>query len=484
MTQKQRFQVAVQPTAPAGAPLAALSHDVIASLDGAGRIAWANLAWRRALGWAPEELTGTSFVELLHPDDVAAGRALAGAGEDGFETAVRVRTRSGGSRRMAFAAGAAPAEGVTYVCGRDATQTEELEHELRAAEDRFRAVTEATSTEAILTADARGRITFANAAARSMFGWDAHELLGQPFTMLVPKRHREPHRSRMRRAVRTGEQGVFGESVEVKGVRRDGTEFPIEVSLGSWERGGRRAFTAILRDVTERREMLRDLERSNAELAQFAYVASHDLSEPLRMISSYLQLLRRRHGDELHGEAGEFVGHAIEGATRMRSLIEDLLAYSRSGRSERPLEPVDLDALVASIAATIVSGHTDPRPVIEWSELPTVPGDPAQLAQLLQNLISNGVKFVAPGAVPYVCVTAEREPPAWRLVVDDNGIGIEPRHAERIFGMFQRLHTREAFPGTGIGLAIARKVVESHGGRIWVEPRPEGGTRFAFTLPA
>jgi light-regulated signal transduction histidine kinase (bacteriophytochrome) len=249
-------------------------------------------------------------------------------------------------------------------------------------------------------------------------------------------------------------------------------------------RGAIAGTAAIMRDVTERREMLRDLERSNAELAEFAYVASHDLSEPLRMISSYLQLLRRRHGDELDGEAEEFVGRAIDGATRMRALIEDLLAYSRAGRSERPSEPVDLGALVASVAATIASGASDPPPVIEAGDLPTVPGDPAQLEQLLQNLLSNAVKFVAPGTVPHVTVTAQRDGALWRVAIDDNGIGIEPRHAERIFGMFQRLHTRDAFPGTGIGLAIARKVVDRHDGRIWVEPRPEGGTRFAFTLPA
>jgi PAS domain S-box-containing protein len=470
----------MSPSTPAGAALAALSHDVMAALDPGGRIVWANAAWLRVLGWAPDELPGTPLVDLLHHDDAAAGRALLRGGE----AALRVRTRSGGVRRMAFGATAAPSDGVTYVCGRDASQTQELEHELRAAEDRFRAVTEATTSEAILIADARGRITFANTAACTMFGWEGHELLGQPFTMLVPERHREPHRATLRSSVSSGDPDAFGATVEVKGVRRDGAEFPIEVSLGSWERGGRRMFTAILRDVTERRATLRELERSNAELAEFAYVASHDLSEPLRMVSSYLQLLRRRHGDELSPAADEFVGHAVDGAMRMRALIEDLLAYSRAGRSELPAEPVDLDALVAAIAPTVIAAHAEPRPVIEWGELPTVPGEAAQLAQLLQNLISNGVKFVAAGTVPYVCVTAERDGACWRLAVEDNGIGIELRHAERIFGMFQRLHTREAYPGTGIGLAIARKVVERHGGRIWVECRPAGGTRFAFTLPA
>jgi PAS domain S-box-containing protein len=599
-------------TAPSAPAVAALSQDAVAALDPHGRISWANAAWRRLLGWAPEELAGTALTSLLHPEDEAAGRTLAAVGDTGAEAVLRVRTRSGGLRTMAFAATAAPAEGLTYVSGRDATQTVELEQELRAAEDRFRAVTEATS-EAIVTADARGRITFANAAARSMFGWEAHEMLGQPFTILLPERHRERHRQALRAALASGEQEVFAGSVEIKGLRRDGSEFPIDVSLGTWERAGRRAFTAIVRDVTERRETLRqlelwgaryrtlvanlphvivslydhdlrlvvvegghiaqrglrredlegrlltevmdpeaakefeprmraalagqaqtfeftsrldgivyevhavplhgederlmgavsvardvtalreaqrsledralELERSNAELAEFASVASHDLSEPLRMITSYLQLLRRRHGDRLGGEADAFVGHAIDGAARMRTLIEDLLTYSRAGRSERPSEPVDLAALVRSIADTVAAA-SEPRPTIEWSDLPTVPGEAAQLQQLLQNLISNGVKFVAPGTVPHVRVSAERDGPVWRLTVEDNGIGIEPRHAERIFGMFQRLHTRDAFPGTGIGLAIARKVVERHGGRIWVEPRHGGGTRFRFTLPA
>jgi PAS domain S-box-containing protein len=462
-------------TLAAAPPLAELSHDLMAALDG-GRFVWANTAWLRLLGWEPERLPGMPLVDLVAHDDADACRGLAHGGE----AMLRLRTRAGSLRRMAFSAVAT--EGVTYVCGRDATHTEELEHELRAAEDRFRAVTEATTTEAILTADARGRITYANSAACTMFGWEAHELLGQPFTMLVPERHREPHREQLRGTLAAGQAEEV--LAEIKGVRRDGSEFPIEVSLGSWERAGRRAYTAIVRDVTERRDMLRALERSNAELAEFAYVASHDLSEPLRMISSYLQLLRRRHGAELAPEADEFVGHAVDGAQRMRALIEDLLAYSRAGRSEAPEEPVDLDAMVASIAPTVISAHPEPRPAIEWSELPTVPGEAVQLAQLVQNLLANAVKFVAPDTVPYVLVTAEREGDMWRIAVDDNGIGIEPRHAERIFGMFQRLHTRDAYAGTGIGLAIARKVVERHRGRIWVEPRPEGGTRFAFTLPA
>jgi len=269
-------------------------------------------------------------------------------------------------------------------------------------------------------------------------------------------------------------------------------EFEIEIPHGCYEvhvapLRGEDARTigavAVGRDVSALRqarrsleERARELERSNAELAEFASIASHDLAEPLRTITGYLQLLRRRFGDELSGEADEYVLAAIASADRLRALIDDVLAYSRAGRSERPAEPVDMERVVAAVAESVAAA-------IEWDRLPTVPGEERQLFQLMQNLVSNGVKFVAAGTEPRVRITATRESAEWQFAVDDNGIGIEPGHAERIFGMFQRLHARDSYPGTGIGLAIARKVVEHHGGRIWAEPRPEGGTRMLFTLP-
>jgi PAS domain S-box-containing protein len=589
-------------SAPAMSALAGLSHDLMAAVQPDGRIAWANPAWRRVLGWAEEELSGFAFAELVRSGDVS--QLLA----DCTGTVLDVATRSGGTRRIAFAA--ARADGVTYVCGRDATETEELEQELRAAEDRFRVITEATH-EAILVADGRGRITFANHGATTIFGWEPQELLGQPFTVLVPERFRAGWGTRLEDFLTTGAAVLLGRTLELLGARRNGEEFPMEASLGWWQRGEKGAFMGILRDVSERdatlrelelsraryravvanlpnvivalfnteeqllvmeggqmarrglhradyegrsladaidpaalpaiapavraalagaeqeleyateevryeihvaplrgedgavigavavardvtalREALlsledraRELERSNAELAEFAYVASHDLSEPLRTITGYLQLLRRRHGDTLVQEAKDYVTSAIDSATRLRTLIDDVLAYSRAGRSQRPAERVDTGAIVTAIA-TNVAATREPRPVIECDGLPTVAGEARQLTQLLQNLLSNAIKFVAPGTVPHVRVSAERDGPGWRFAIDDNGIGIDPEDAEQIFGMFQRLHTRDSYPGTGIGLAIARKVVEQHGGRIWAEPRPGGGTRMLFTLPA
>jgi PAS domain S-box-containing protein len=235
-------------------------------------------------------------------------------------------------------------------------------------------------------------------------------------------------------------------------------------------------------DVTEERETVNALERSNAELQQFAYIASHDLSEPLRMVSSYLQLLRRRYRGQLDSEADEFIDYAVDGATRMRGLIEALLAYSRAGRGDEPVT-VEMGRVAADVLRTLAGAIVRSSAQIQIGELPRVVGDRVQLEQLLQNLIGNALKF-RDGDRAHVWVLAE--PAATGMVqvsVADAGIGIEPAHRERVFKMFQRLHDRQAYEGTGIGLAICRKIVERHGGRIWVEDREGGGTVFRFTLP-
>ena len=226
------------------------------------------------------------------------------------------------------------------------------------------------------------------------------------------------------------------------------------------------------------------LERSNAELEQFAYVASHDLQEPLRKVTSYSQMIERRYSGQLDERGEQYIAFAVDGAKRMQALINDLLAFSRVGRVERPRELVDLDELVEQATSVLSLAIEETGATVDvQGDLPAVYGERSLLGLVLQNLISNAIKFVPPGTAPRVRVSAERHDGQWRIAVDDNGIGIEPDQTERIFGMFQRLHSRDAFPGTGIGLAIARKVVEGHGGRIWAEARPEGGTRMAFTLP-
>jgi light-regulated signal transduction histidine kinase (bacteriophytochrome) len=229
------------------------------------------------------------------------------------------------------------------------------------------------------------------------------------------------------------------------------------------------------------RERTAELTRSNELLEEFAYVASHDLQEPLRMVTNFLQLLSERYGDKLDGTGHEFIGFAVGGAERMQKLIQGLLAYSRVGRHGKELAPVSCEAVLEHALTNLHPALAEADARVTHDPLPTVDGDESQLVQLFQNLIGNAIKFRR-GERPRIHVAAEREGESWLFRVGDNGIGIEPQHSTRIFRIFQRLHTREEYPGTGIGLAICKRIVERHHGRIWVESVPGQGSTFCFTI--
>ncbi|HEX2162082.1 MAG TPA: ATP-binding protein, partial [Thermoleophilaceae bacterium] len=241
---------------------------------------------------------------------------------------------------------------------------------------------------------------------------------------------------------------------------------------------------ASLRDAhAQLDEQARDLERSNAELEQFAYVASHDLQEPLRKVASFCQLLEQRYRGQLDDRADQYIDFAVDGAKRMQQLINDLLAFSRVGRTSGDLTPVDLGETVRRALADLDSAVADSGATIEVGELPMVRGDASLLTLVFQNLIGNAIKFRS-DAPPEVRIASEREGDDWVVTCSDNGIGIEPEYAERVFVIFQRLHGKDQYAGTGIGLAMCRKIVEHHGGRIWLDPGAGPGTTFRFTLPA
>jgi signal transduction histidine kinase len=227
-----------------------------------------------------------------------------------------------------------------------------------------------------------------------------------------------------------------------------------------------------------------ELARSNRELEQFAYVASHDLKEPLRKITIYLQLLERRYRDRLDADARQYLGHAVDAAGYMQTLVNDLLAYARLGSRPRPLERTDCAAVFDQALANLAAAVQETKADVSRTALPAVPGDASQLVQLFQNLLDNALKFRQPGQAPVVRVDARRDGDDWLFAVRDKGIGIDSRYAERIFVLFERLHGKGEYPGTGIGLAICKKIVEQHGGRIWVESQPGSGATFWFTLPA
>ena len=226
-----------------------------------------------------------------------------------------------------------------------------------------------------------------------------------------------------------------------------------------------------------------ELSRSNAELEQFAYVASHDLKEPLRMVSCYCQLLQRRFQGRLDATADEFIRFAVEGAGRMQNLIDDLLSYSRVNRKASPLKPVDCAAVLKDALTNLKIAVEQSHAVVTHDPLPTVPAHANQLIQLFQNLISNAIKFRS-SRPPEIHVAVDLQENFWRFAVRDNGIGLDPKFSDRIFVIFQRLHTKAEYPGTGMGLAICKKIVEQHGGRIWVESEPGVGSVFYFSIPA
>lgn len=252
----------------------------------------------------------------------------------------------------------------------------------------------------------------------------------------------------------------------------------------------RQVNASLITEVAERKraeeslkKIMEELERSNKELEQFAYAVSHDLQEPLRTVGSYIDLLAEKYKGKLDQKADKFISYAIDGAARMSSLINDLLAYSRVGTRGKQFAPVEMSSVFKKAEGNLNKAIDEGHAVVTSDRLPQVFGDESQLVQLLQNLIGNAIKFRKKDAPPRIHVSAERKGSEWVFGMHDNGIGIEPGFQERVFTIFQRLHTREEYPGTGIGLAICRRIVERHEGRIWVESKPGEGSTFYFTLP-
>lgn len=336
-----------------------------------------------------------------------------------------------------------------------------------------------SSDDAILTKTPQGVITSWNLGAERLYGYTAEEAIGQPLSLIVPAELAEEE-EHIRKRVFSGDSIVH---LETERVRKDGRRVSVSLTVSPVRDASGKIVSAaaIGRDITESKRAEEALRRSNEDLEQFASAVSHDLSEPLRVIAGFVDLLARRYQGRLDEDADRFIGFTIDGVERMQTLIDELLAYSRARGAAMKLADVDSASLVADVLATLQSQIAARGIRVEVGELPRVRAEPTLLREVFQNLIGNAVKFTA-GELPRVRIAASHERDGWRFDVEDNGPGVDPQHAERVFAIFQRLHGREV-PGSGMGLAIAKRLVERHGGTIWVQGAAGGGSSFRFTIP-
>ncbi len=360
--------------------------------------------------------------------------------------------------------------------------------ERRQLGERFQSLLEC-APDSIVVVNPGGRIILVNAQTEQLFGYERSELIGQPIEMLMPERSRASHPPHVAEYFAKPTARPMVTSGELYAQHSSGREFPVEISLSPLHTKDGLIVSSSIRDVSEQRDARRamketaqKLEASNAELENFAYVASHDLQEPLRMVTSFLQLLEQDYAEQLDDEAKEYIDFAVDGAMRMKRLINDLLLYSRVGTQGLPIDTVDCEQVLANVLLNLTAAILETDAKVDHEPLPAIRADASQIGQVLQNLIGNAIKFHG-DRTPEVSIKAVASGDEWLFSVRDNGIGIAPEFLERIFIIFQRLHSTQEYPGTGIGLAVCKKIVERHGGRIWIESESGQGSTFYFTFP-
>ena len=473
--------------------------DAMVVVNRNGEIVLLNVQAEKQFGYRRDELLGRKvksiipegFAERLIADgtrtaaealaqQIGTGIELNGRRKDGSEFPIEIMLSPLES-----------AEGILVTAAiRDITERKRIEDALRDSEERFRLMASGIKDYANVMLDPEGFIVSWNEGGERLKGFRAEEIVGQHFSRFYSAED-------IRKGLPAMELKQAKETGRFEGegwrVRKDGSRFLANIVITALrdEKGKLRGFGKITRDITERRraeehltKTMEDLKRSNEELGQFAYVASHDLQEPLRMVASYTQLLAQRYKGRLDSDADEFIAFAVDGCNRMQGLIQDLLSYSRAGANAEPLREISCEGALEKTLRNLRPTIQDSGATVTHDALPTIMTDETQLVQVFQNLIANAIKYHG-AEPPLVHVSATRNSGnEWVFSVRDNGMGMEPQYFERIFILFQRLHGQKEFAGTGIGLAMCKKIVDRLGGRIWVESQPAKGSTFYFALPA
>jgi PAS domain S-box-containing protein len=499
--------------------------DAMVVVNQGGEIVLVNVQAEKQFGYPRDELVGQKvkniipegFAERLISDatrsaadalaqQIGMGIELSGRRKDGSEFPIEIMLSP-----LESAEGILVTAAIRNIGGRKAA-----EKHLVQMEGRYRGLLEA-APDAMVVVNQAGEIVLLNVQAEKQFGYRRDELLGQRMKNIIPEGFAERLVADASRSVADALAQQIGMGIELSGRRKDGSEFPIEIMLSPLESAEGILVTAAIRNISARKKSERDntqlenqatvmrsahdelelrvsertkelafanqiLEQSNLELKQFAYIASHDLQSPLRSISGFVQLLKMEYEDKLSEEAVDWIRRTVRSIAQMQTLIRDLLSYSRVDARSVPFTRIPFLDIVNDALTLLESSIRDSGGRVTWDQLPVIMGDRSQLVQLIQNLIGNGLTYRG-DKPPHIHLSAERSGKEWVFSVCDNGIGIDPKHYGQIFEIFKRLHDQKDYPGTGIGLAVCRRVVIRHGGRIWVQSEPGHGSTFFFTIP-
>jgi two-component system, LuxR family, sensor kinase FixL len=471
--------------------------DGLIIINHAGLIQSFNMSAERIFGYAESEVMGLN-INILMPEpyhtehDTYLSHYLSTGDKKviGIGREVSGKRKSGDVFPMELGVNEMQLNGERMFVGtiRDISARKAYETKLKEEAERMAAVMN-TVLDGLITIDARGIIQTFNPASVRIFGYEAQEVVGKNISVLMPESYQIEHDGYLQNYLQTGNRKVIGIGREVSGKRKDGSVFPLELGVNEMQFNGERMFVGTVRDISERKEaeehrrrLMDSLMKSNSELERFAYVASHDMQEPLRMITNFSEIISQDYAERLDETGLEYLGLVCDAGERMRNMVDDLLEYARVGNESIAMAAVDAQKEIVHVLANLGGLIRERKAEVSYDPLPVFHGNAVQFMRLMQNLVTNGIKYQTKDNIPQIHISAEEQGNMWCFTVKDNGVGISEQFVEQVFQPFRRLHGWCEEKGTGIGLAVCRRIIENHGGKIWVTSVHGKGSEFHFTL--